>query len=185
MVDGVIPILRTLLHSDLDEPRQLLDRLGLEDNDIFQRLIARTRPHASNLLDNIHTINHLPKHSVLPIQVRCSRKRNEELATIRPRPAVSHRHNARAGMEKRVVELVFEFSAPNRLAAATGAGGVAALEHEARDDAVEDYAVILAGVGEACEVLTCLKWQCQSASLLVSSEGVRLPWASCRCTVQS
>jgi len=59
-------------------------------------------------------------------------------------------------VEERVVEFVLELAAPDGLAAATSAGGVTALEHEAGDDAVEDDAVVLAGVGEAGEVLACL-----------------------------
>jgi hypothetical protein len=61
---------------------------------------------------------------------------------------------------ERTVELVLELAAPDGLSTTTGAGGVTALEHEAGNDAVEDDAVVLASVGEACKVLTCLSPVC-------------------------
>ncbi len=88
------------------------------------------------------------------IQMRRPRQRNEELASIRTRPAVRHRENALTRMGQGVVKLVFELTAPDGLAATARAGGVAALDHEVWDDAVEDHAVGAAGVGEAGEVGT-------------------------------
>ena len=91
---------------------------------------------------------------MLAVQVRSGSKRDKELAAIGPRAAIRHRHDTRACVKKRVVELIFEFAAPDRFAAATGASGIAALKHEAGDDAVEDDAIVLASVGKACKVLT-------------------------------
>ncbi len=50
-------------------------------------------------------------------------------------------------------ELVFELGAVDAGAATAGTGWVTALDHEARDDAVEDDVVVLAGAGELGEVL--------------------------------
>ena len=55
-------------------------------------------------------------------------------------------------MLQRRVDLVFEFVAVDGGAAAAGAGGVAGLEHEVGDDAMEEDVVIGAALGEGCEV---------------------------------
>lgn len=90
---------------------------------------------------------------MLPVQMRRRRQRDEELTPIRTWPTVGHREDALLGVTERVVEFIFELAAEDGLAAAAGAGGVAALDHEVGDDAVEDDVVVFAGVGEAGEVL--------------------------------
>ena len=50
-------------------------------------------------------------------------------------------------MHQRADDLVLEFTAVDRAAARAGAGGVAALEHEAGDYAVEDDVVVFMRVG--------------------------------------
>src|SRR3712207_6311986 len=54
---------------------------------------------------------------------------------------------------RRAVDLVVEAPAPGRLAAAPRPRRVAALDHEALDDAVEDDAVVEALLGQQPEVL--------------------------------
>ena len=49
--------------------------------------------------------------------------------------------------------LVRELVAKDGAATAAGAGGVAGLEHEVWDDAVEDDIVVVAALGEGGEVL--------------------------------
>ena len=90
---------------------------------------------------------------MLPIQMRRGRQSDEELTPIRAWPTVRHGEDALLGVTERVVEFVLELAAEDGLAAEAGAGGVAALDHEVGDDAVEDDVVIFAGVGEAGEVL--------------------------------
>ena len=51
------------------------------------------------------------------------------------------------------VDLVFEFFSEDGAAAAAGAGGIAGLEHEVGDYAVEDDFVVIASLGEGGEVL--------------------------------
>ncbi len=50
------------------------------------------------------------------------------------------------------VDLVFELFAVDGAAAAAGAGGVAGLEHEVWDYAVEEDVVVVAALGEGGEV---------------------------------
>lgn len=59
-------------------------------------------------------------------------------------------------MLERRADLVLEGVAVDGLAAAPRARGVAALDHEAGDDAVEDHVVVVAALRERREVLACL-----------------------------
>ena len=79
---------------------------------------------------------------MLPIQMRRRRQGDEKLAAVRARSAVGHTQHAFAVMHQRSDDLVLEFAAVDRRAAGTGAGGVAALQHEAGNDAVEDDVVV-------------------------------------------
>lgn len=94
---------------------------------------------------------------MLAVQVRSRGEADEELTAVCAGAAVGHGQDTSAGVLQRAVELVLELAAPDGLSTTAGAGGVTALQHEAGDDAVEDDAVVLAGVGEACKVLTCLR----------------------------
>ena len=78
------------------------------------------------------------------------RVRDEELRAVGARAGVRHREDAGAVVLERRVELVAELVAR---AAGAGAGGVAALGHEALDDAVERDAVVVAVAGEEDEVV--------------------------------
>src|SRR5436190_609180 len=73
---------------------------------------------------------------------------DEELAPVRVRARVRHREGA--PLDLVVVELVLELVAG---AARAGARRVAALDHEVRDDPVEDHAVVEALAGQLDEVL--------------------------------
>lgn len=59
-------------------------------------------------------------------------------------------------MLKARVDLVFELVAVDGATAAAGAGGVAGLEHEVGDDAVEEDVVVVAALCEGGEVFACL-----------------------------
>lgn len=54
--------------------------------------------------------------------------------------------------------LVFELFGVDGTAAAAGAGGVAGLEHEVGDYAVEEDVVVVAALGEGGEVFAGLWW---------------------------
>lgn len=53
--------------------------------------------------------------------------------------------------------LVIELVAVDGCAAAAGAGGIAALDHEGGDDAVEGGGVVVASAGEGGKVVACLR----------------------------
>lgn len=76
---------------------------------------------------------------MLPIQPGRRRKRYEELTPIRIRPAIRHAQYPRTRMFEARMDLVLELLAKDGAATAAGAGGVAGLEHEVWDYAVEDH----------------------------------------------
>ena len=49
--------------------------------------------------------------------------------------------------------LVLELLSVDGTTTSAGAGGIAGLDHEVGDDAMEYYVVIVAALGETCEVL--------------------------------
>ena len=70
--------------------------------------------------------------------------RNKELAAVSAGACVGHGQNARLVKSEVACALIFEIFAPDGLAAAASACGVAALDHELLDDAVEDDSVVVA-----------------------------------------
>ena len=84
-------------------------------------------------------VDDLAEDGVLAVQVRGLAYRDEELRAVGSRARVGHRQQVGLVELQLGVELVGELVAR---AAAAGAGGVAALDHEAADDPVEDHAVV-------------------------------------------
>lgn len=132
---------------------KFLEDLGAQNNDVFDRPVARTCPDCSNLVHNIHAINYLTKHAVLPIQMRGRGEADKELAPIRTRTGIGHREHPRLRVLERRFELILELATPDRGSPTTCAGRVTALQHEAGDDPVEDDVVVLACVAQTSEVL--------------------------------
>lgn len=77
------------------------------------------------------------------IQVWGGAVEDEELRCIGVFPFVGHRYDPPSVVGERAVEFVFEGFVPDGGAAAAGAGGVAALEHESADGAVEGDGVVI------------------------------------------
>jgi len=113
-------------------------------------------------------------------------KRDEELRPIGTRTAVRHGHGPLILVPQARHELVLELGAVDAGAATAGTGRVTALDHEARDDAVEDDVVVLAGAGELGKVLAGLIVTVVSCCLAVGNEvkSECLPSGSGPCTAQ-
>lgn len=94
---------------------------------------------------------------MLPIQERCWRKSDEELATIGIGTTVCHTQYTGAGVFERRMDFIFEFLAEDGTATPASARWVAGLDHEIWDYTMEDYIVVVASLRQGCEILTGLR----------------------------
>lgn len=118
--------------------------MRLKNHDILHGTILRARSSIPNLIHDIHAIDDLTENRMLAIQMGGRAQGNKELATIGARPTIGHRQRALPRMHERAVELILELAAvENGAPARAGPRWVAALDHEAWDDAVEDHVVVL------------------------------------------
>ena len=119
-------------HYVHDRPVAGLRRFGLPDV-----------PH------DVHAFADLSEHGVVSVEMRRGRQRNEKLAAVRIRAGVGHREDA-FGV---VFELRMDFVGKGVTGtSAAGACGIAALNHEAVDDAMEDAAVVKVLFGQLDEI---------------------------------
>jgi len=131
------------------------------------------QPHP---LDNAHAAFDSTEDRVLPIQPRRWCQSDEELAAIRIRSAIRHAQNASTGVLEVLVDFVLEFLAVDRASPTTGAGRITGLDHEVRDDAMEDDVVVIASLREGRKIFACLESQRSAEDCLLSSVGCG-PWA--------
>ena len=101
-------------------------------------------------VEHVHALDHLTKHGVMVVQVRCGDVGDEELAAIRVRAGIGHRQDAGAAVAQGGMEFIGKLIAG---AAHAGAGRVAALDHERLDDAVEGGVVVEAIARQEDEVV--------------------------------
>lgn len=142
-----------IYNEPLDGILPVREDARLKNLDLVQRPILRPRLDQPHLLDRLHTALDSSKDGMLPIQPGGGRERNKELAAIRVRPGIGHAEHAGAGVPQGRVDLVVELVAVDGGAAAAGAGGVAALDHEVGNDAVEDGGGVVAATDEGGEVV--------------------------------
>src|SRR5207248_9382419 len=118
------------------DARRSVDDVDALQHDVVVGLVDRVGVDAGDGLDHVVALGDLPEDRVLAGEVRRARHRHEELRAVRVRAGVGHGQEARL-VERRTVrrDLVGEVVAGP---APAGAGGVAALDHEVGDDAVED-----------------------------------------------
>lgn len=90
---------------------------------------------------------------MLPVQPRCRSQGDEKLAAIGVGSAIRHAQDPCARMFQCRADFILELFAVDRAAPSACAGGVAALDHEIGDDAVEDHVVVVAALCEGCKVL--------------------------------
>ena len=122
------------------------DRL---DAHLVARTVAGAGVELRDRVDDVHPGRDPPEDGVLAVEPGAGvGGDDEELRAVRVRAGVRHREHA--ALDLVLVLLVLELVAG---AAGAGAGRVAALDHEVRDHAVEDDAVVEAVAGELREVL--------------------------------
>lgn len=118
----------------------------------LQRTIVLVAIDQTQSLHHLHAIVHAPKDRMLAIQPLRGRQRYEELRSVRVRARVGHRQNAGAAVLQIRMDLVGELLTVDTGAAATGAGRIAALDHEVADDAMEDGVVVVAATRQLGEI---------------------------------
>ena len=125
---------------------------GPDDLDLFQRFVLCVRPHQAHPLHNSHSAFDAAKDCMLPIQPGRRRERNEELAPVRVGTTIGHAEHACASVFQGGFDFVFELFTIDGITAAACASRVASLDHEIRDDAMEDDVVIVAPLSESREI---------------------------------
>ena len=104
---------------------------------------------ASDGVHDIHPIGHMTEDGVFAVKVGCGHVGDEELASIGPRAGIGHGENTGTIVFEPSVDFVFKAVARS---AAACAGGIAALDHELLDDAMEGEAVVVTALREIQEV---------------------------------
>jgi hypothetical protein len=82
-------------------------------------------------------------HTYLVVQPGCRHCCNEELTAIRIRPRIGHTDGVFAIVFEVAVEFVFEVFAPDGRAARAVSVGIARLDHEVLDHAMEDDTIVV------------------------------------------
>lgn len=96
---------------------------------------------------------HMPKYSILPIQMRRLIQADEELTPIRARAFIRHTHYAPRIMSQRRSDLVFEWFRPDGISSFGSGRGCTSLDHEVGDEAVEGRGIVVACCAEGKEIL--------------------------------
>ena len=131
----------------------LLLNIDINDLDILKRLISLTRLRVLNRMNRLQPRDRPPKNRMLLIQPRRSRRCDKELTPVRPGPSVSHADRIRPIVLQIVTELVLKLVPPDAFAAGTVSERVSGLNHEFRNDAVEDHAFEVSAPGVTDKVL--------------------------------
>lgn len=117
--------------------RRLEDRLGLNGT------IHRTGLCLFNLFHNVVPGDDLTENGVVHVKPRGFRGGDKKLAAVCSRAGICHRQKSGAVKFDIRVAFIFERPTPERLAAASGPGRIAALDHELRNNPVENNAVVI------------------------------------------
>ena len=107
---------------------------GIENFNLLNFVAAGDGVH------DIHPIRHMTEDGVFSIKVRCGHVGDEELASIGPWTRIGHGENTGPIVFEPSVHFVFKAVAGS---AAACAGGIAALDHELLDDAMEGVRRVL------------------------------------------
>merc|ERR1711997_347833 len=115
---------------------------GIADEHCLDRPVATSSRISFDGFDNVHTVEHLSKHDMLPIQPLGLDSGDEELRAVGVLASIGHRQPAGALVLQSEV-LVLELVPVDRLSASSvSSGEVSALEHEVLDDSMEGAALV-------------------------------------------
>lgn len=128
---------QAMTRSQCDGLLLSLDLTAVFDFDLGSGTAAAAA-QSFNGLNHIHAFGHATEHDVLAIEPLGFDGRDEELRSVCVRPCVGHAQQAWSIMHE-LKRLILELLAVNAFTAGTiAAGEVATLEHELRDDPVEE-----------------------------------------------
>lgn len=138
---------RVCVYSNLFNSKRLLRTALL----VYLNGLHLGKRHQALVADN------LAKHGIQAIEMGRLVERDEELRAVSAGPFVGHGNEAPAAVSQRGSNLVFERTAPYRLAAlwifGCWVGGCSCLHHEFGDQAVEGRLVVVAGGAKGQKVL--------------------------------
>lgn len=145
------------VYSQFTHSTKRSSKLTAISNSNSLRSATRTTSVRFNSLDNIQTVGHFTKHSVLSVQPRSSDSANEKLGSVGVWTGVCHTQDTRAGVFESEV-FITEFLAVDAFtASAIATSEVTTLEHKVRDDAVEGRSLEVEGLARAADtLLTCI-----------------------------
>ena len=118
-------------------------------------LVGSISGDALNSLNDFVAGSDFAKNRVPHIEPGCPRCGYEELAAVGARSGVGHRQDASFVETQIGGAFVLEGLPPNRLAPTTGPSGIAALNHEIWNDAVENDSIVVAILHVSSEILAC------------------------------
>jgi hypothetical protein len=110
----------------------------MDNGDVLDRAIPGSGFCFADFVNDIHTLDHFPKDRVFGIEMVVVDEVDEELTPSGIRAGVCHR-DCTPGIPVVVRKLILD-DVPG--AAHAGAGRVAALDHKAINDPVEDYTIV-------------------------------------------
>lgn len=138
LINDCLPYLMTRMK----DAEARLEHTAVSDDDL---LGARSAAGANRFdgLDNLHSLDNLPEHDMLAIEMRGVHSGDEELGSVGAGSSVGHGEKADSVVTKLKV-FVGELCAVDGLTTTARAlGEVTALEHEVRDDTVEDAVLVV------------------------------------------
>ena len=115
-----------------------MNRHGV-DGDVLHGTVPRTRGGIGNRIDDSQLTGHFAKDGVFAVEELCRLVGNEELAAIGIRTCIGHGELSGTIMATMRETLIFELVS---WIAPTRSFGAAALNHEARNHAVKDQAIV-------------------------------------------
>lgn len=110
---------------------------------LFHNFNVQNRIVRVNAAHNVVSFNDLAKHRMLAIQMRLRKVRNEELRATRIRASIRHRNHASFMLE--IIRFIVDGITRTTRSIAIR---VATLDHKARNDTMEEKAIIKPGIGE-------------------------------------
>lgn len=130
-----------------------IDDLGSNDLDLIQRAIVTVCLDQTQSLNQLEARFDAAEDGMFAVQPGSRGQSDEELAAVGVLAAVGHAEDSGARVFQRRVDLVFKLVPVDACPSAPRPRRVARLDHEVRDDSVEDDAVVVVSLRQRRKVL--------------------------------